>query len=116
MIPSLDAIVHVNDKLDSLLASLHPAPASFSLTAEQMVAILSEVMVVGEWLRAGFARDAEPPLQEQLDRYRLHLEHLRQVLPGIYTQLLTARSRIQDERAHLERAAAWAQSSQNQRG
>lgn len=114
--PSLQAIEKVNDKLDQLLASLHPAPASFSLTAEQMAAIFNEVMLVGEWLRSGLAAAAPSAMAEQLDRYRQHLELLRQLLPGIYSQLLTERSRIQAERNHLEAAAAWAESTGKQTG
>lgn len=107
---SLEAIARVNKKLDGLLAAVAPAPASFSLTAEQMAAILAEVMRVGDWLQAGLARDPDPVLQQELGRYRLHLEQLRATLPGVYTRLLTERSRIQAERAHLESASAWAQS------
>lgn len=112
--PSVQTIEDVNEKLDRLLASLHPAPASFSLTTEQMTAILAEVVRVGEWLGTGLAHEAEPRLAKQLARYRGHLELLRQLLPGIHAQALAERSRIQTAQNHLEAAAAWAQSAGKQ--
>lgn len=112
--PSHHEIEQVNDRLDALLESLCDSPVSFSLSADQMAAILGEVMRVGDWLRAGLARNADPVLTGQLNRYRGHLEHLRAALPGIYTRLLAERSRIQADRNHLEAAAAWAQSAAKQ--
>ncbi|MFY9561109.1 MAG: hypothetical protein WAQ52_12820 [Terriglobales bacterium] len=115
---SLNISVHVledaNRKLELLLDILRPAQASFSLTAEHMAAALAEVLRVGEWLRAGLAQSAEGPLAQELERYRLLLADLRQLLPSVHAQLLTERSRLQAERAHLEATAAWAKSARGQ--
>jgi hypothetical protein len=109
---SLHALEDANRKLDLLLDVLRPAQQSFSISAEHMAAVLAELLRVGELLRAGLAQNAEGPLAQELERYRLHLENLRQVLPSIHAQLLTERSRLQAERAHLEATAAWARSAQ----
>jgi hypothetical protein len=102
------AIEDANHKLHRLLDILRPEQQSFSAGAEHMAAALEEVIRVGEWLRAGLAMKAEGRMAEELERYRAYLEQLRQLLPGVHAQLLTERSRLEIERAHLEAAAAWA--------
>ncbi len=113
---SAQAIADANRKLDLLLQVLRPAQESFSISAEHMAAVLAEVLRVGEWLRAGLAHNAEGRMAEELERYRLHLEQLRQLLPSVHAQLLTERSRLQAERAHLDAAAAWARTAGRQSG
>lgn len=105
---SVQALEGANRKLDLLLDILRPAQASFSISTEHMAAVLAEVLRVGEWLRAGLAHNAEGRMAQELERYRLHLEQLRQLLPNVHAQLLTERSRLQAERTHLEATAAWA--------
>jgi hypothetical protein len=100
-----------NHKLEFLLEALRPAPSSCSLSAEHMAAALAEVLRVGEWLRAGLAKQTHGRMPEELQRYRQHLEQFRQLLPGVHAQLLTERSRLEAERAHLESATAWARSA-----
>jgi hypothetical protein len=111
---SVQALEDANRKLDLLLDILRPAQASFSISAEHMAAVLAEVLRVGEWLRAGLAHNAEGRMAQELERYRLHLEQLRQLLPNVHAQLLTERSRLAAERTHLEATAAWARSASKQ--
>ncbi len=108
---SVQALEDANRKLDLLLEVLRPAQESFSVSPEHMAAVLGELLRVGEWLRAGLAHNAEGHLAEELERYRLHLEQLRHLLPSLHAQLLTERSRLQAERAHLEATAAWTRSA-----
>jgi len=105
------ALRDANHRLDLLLTTLRPAHDSCPVSAEQMAAALAEVLRVGEWLRAGLANQTDGGMPEELQRYRQHLEQLRQLLPGVHAQLLTERSRLEAERAHLESAAAWARSA-----
>lgn len=110
----LRGIEDANRKLGLLLEVLRPAQESFSISVEHMAAVLGELLRTGEWLRAGLAHNAEGRLAEELERYRLHLEDLRHLLPSVHAQLLTERSRLQAERAHLEATAAWARSTRGQ--
>ena len=97
-----------NDKLRQLLETLGPADVSPTLNTQDVAAVFTEVMQVGEWLRDGLARNAEGPMANELARYHQHLEQLRQILPRIHGHLLTERARLEAERTHLEAAAAWA--------
>src|SRR5262249_23651668 len=99
---SVHSMEEANRKLDLLLKILHPAQASFSISAEHMAAVLAELLRVGEWMRAGLAHNAEGRLAEELERYRQHLEDLRHLLPSVQAQLPTHRSRQQAKGAHPE--------------
>jgi len=109
---SIQAIREVNQKLGQFADALQRT--SPLLTAEQMAEVLAEIVRVGEWTRAGLARDADPRLSEELGRYHLLLEQLRQALPLLHARLLTERSRLQAESAHLDASAAWARSASQQ--
>jgi len=111
---SVQSIQDTNQRLDVLIEILRPAQDSFSVTPEHMAAVLAELLRAGEWLRAGLARNAEGRMADELERYRLRLEHLRQLLSSLHAQLLTERSRLQAEKNHLEATAAWARSAQGQ--
>ena len=113
---SVHALEDANRKLDLLLEILRPAQESFSVSAEHMAAAMAELLRVGEWMRAGLAHNAEGRMAQELDRYRLHLEDLRHLLPTVHAQLLTERSRLQAERTHLEATAAWARSAGRRSG
>jgi hypothetical protein len=105
------AIEEVNRKLAQFVDLLQSKPGSSPLTAEHMAAVLAEVVRMGEWMRPGQSENAQGPLAEPLNRYRALLEQLQQLLPCLHAQLLTERSRLQSERAHLDAAAAWARSA-----
>lgn len=102
------AVQEANQKLQLLLDILRPEQELFSAGAEPMAAALAEVIRVGELLRTGLAVKSEGPGAEELERYRRHLEQLKQLLPGVHARLLIERSRLEAERAHLDAAASWA--------
>ena len=108
---STQALEDANRKLDALLKILRPAQESFSVSVEHMAAVMAELLRVGDWMRAGLAQNAEGAVAQELDRYRLHLEDLKHLLPGIHAHLLTERVRLKAERAHLEATAAWSRST-----
>lgn len=122
---SPQTIEDANRKLSEFIDTIRMRPASLSITAEQMASVLAEVMQVGEWAKAAVVRVGQPEqdtlasagrnidaaLQTHLRHYRHLLEQLRSLLPEFHAHLLTERSRLHSERAHLERAGAWARSA-----
>jgi len=109
---SVRAIKEVNQKLAQFADALQRT--SPSLTAEQMAEVLAEVVRIGEWTRAGLTQNTDGRMAEELERYHLLLEQLRQSLPILHARLLTERSRLQAESAHLDASVAWARSASQQ--
>lgn len=93
--------------LDSLKADTENRPP---VNPQQMAGLLSELMQAGQWLR-----DLPPErnfiLENELNEYRVQMEHLRKILPAIQSALLRDRARLEQERARVRSAAAWARSS-----
>ncbi len=80
------------------------------VTAQKMAGLLSELMRVGQWVRANsHANHAE--LDEEMEEYRKNVERLRALLPTIHAALLRERARLEQERARVESAAEWASRS-----
>jgi hypothetical protein len=97
--------------LDSLMAdSASASPQPRAASPQQMAGLLAELMRAGEWLRSlPAARDEAVELE--LSEYRKHVERLRNLLPTIHGALLRERGRLEQERARVESAAAWARGS-----
>lgn len=104
----------INRRLDACLSALVPRPGQPVIAKpEHMAALLSEL------LRAGAALRAEPllpkgndlELDAEMERYRSHVERLRDLLPSIHSQLLAERARLEGERSRVHSAAAWARAS-----
>jgi hypothetical protein len=78
-----------------------------------MAGLLSELLRAGMGLRAEPlpARGFDPELDEEIDQYRRHVEHLRDLLPSIHRQLLAERARLEAQRSRVQAAAAWARAS-----
>lgn len=105
----------INGRLRAVLDSLscnatHPTLSPRAATPQQMAGLLSELMRAGQWLRA-LPSDRGPALEQELNSYRTNVERLRTVLPSIHTMLLRERSRLEQERARVHMAAAWATGS-----
>jgi hypothetical protein len=95
--------------LDSLTArqtSVKPRPA----TPQQMEGLLAELMRAGQQLRV-LPNVRDPELEGELSAYRKNVERLRALLPAIHADLLDERARLEQERARVEAAAAWARRS-----
>jgi hypothetical protein len=115
MMPSLkhslrDTNLRLAPCLDSLiLKSGQPAVA----TPEQMAALLSELLRAGVALRAEPLppKGNDPELDAEMERYRSHVERLRDLLPSIHSQLLAERARLEGQRSRVQSAAAWARAS-----
>lgn len=100
-----------NERLSAWLGSLSPAGSSVRpATPEQMNGILSELMRVGQWLRAA-QRETDSTVQQELGIYRKQVEHLRDVLPSIHQALLHERARIEQQRQRLNSASEWISAS-----
>lgn len=126
---SPQTIEEANRRLGEFIDSIRMMPGSLSITAEQTSSVLAEVMQIGEWARtiseptghreqgtlASASRNTDAALQTQLRHYRHLLEQLRSLLPDFHAHLLTERSRLHSERAHLNGAGAWARSTTQSR-
>jgi chromosome segregation ATPase len=119
LMPASDLPVHsiashlreTNARLTQLLDSLSAIPnQSRTITPQQMTGLLSELMRAGEWLRR-LPEDRDPELQQEVGHYRRTVERLRDLLPSIHAALLRDRARLEQERARVQSAAAWARSS-----
>jgi hypothetical protein len=100
-----------NVRLGCLLDSLHADTAEKrSVTPQRMAGLLSELMRAGQWLRQ-MPSEKTSQLEKELNEYRTQVERLRDILPSIHKALLRDRSRLEQERARVQSAAAWAHSS-----
>lgn len=83
------------------------------ITPEDMAALLSELLRVGEGLRTEpvSARANDPERDVELEKYRCHLERLRDLLPSIQGYLLAERARLEAQRVRVQSAAQWARTS-----
>jgi hypothetical protein len=80
-------------------------------TPQQMAGILSALLQAGQWLRLRQAMQSNSDFDAELADYREIVERLREIMPSIHNQLLWERSRLEAERARVNAATAWAQSS-----
>jgi hypothetical protein len=78
---------------------------------EHIEGLLSELMRVGEWLRARPAV-ADSEVENELLEYRVQVERLRSLLPSLHAALLAERSRLEHERERLQVASEWMRRSQ----
>jgi len=106
-----ESLQETNARLGSLLDSLIPDGAQpRAATPQQMAGLLSELMRAGQWLQ-GLPPQRDPGVEVELARYRRNVERLRALLPSIHSTLLRDRARLEQERARVESAAAWARRS-----
>jgi hypothetical protein len=110
-----ETLHEINGRLTCVLDSLscdpsHPNLSPRAATPQQMGGLLSELMRAGQWLRT-LPRDRGPALEQELSTYRQNVEHLRAVLPSIHKTLLRERARLEQERARVQSAGAWASGS-----
>ncbi|HUA16186.1 MAG TPA: hypothetical protein VMG31_12890 [Verrucomicrobiae bacterium] len=100
-----------NARLDFLLDSLVlDAGQTRAASPRQMAGLLAELMRAGQWLRQ-LPGSPDPELQRELDEYRRKVERLKAMMPQIHSALLHDRARLEQERARVQSAAAWAERS-----
>jgi len=103
-----------NRRLGPCLDSLVPEPGQAVIaTPEHMAALLSELLRAGAALHAQPIppKGNDPELDVELERYRRHVERLRDLLPCLHSRLLAERARIEGQRSRVQSAAAWARAS-----
>ncbi len=103
-----------NARLGFCLDSLIPGPGeSVAATPERMSALLSELLHTGAALRAHPLprRGSDVELDAEFDRYRTHVERLRQILPSLQRYLMAERSRLERQRNRIHAVTEWAQAS-----
>jgi len=100
-----------NERLNAWLSSLSPAGCPVRpATPEQMNGILTELMRVGQWLRAA-RHETDDAVQHELGVYRRQVEQLRELLPSIHQALLQERARLEQQRLGLNSASEWVRAS-----
>ena len=101
-----------NWRLRRYLQTLSPDEAQVAPPSPQLISeLLSELLRSGEWLRRGLPESQGPQLRAELDEYRQNLQCLRDRMPSIHSHLLAEKARLESERARIDSAAEWAQSS-----
>jgi hypothetical protein len=103
-----------NHRLRFWLDSMVSGPGQPAITTpEHLAALLSELLRAGTGLRAEPlpAKGQDPELDAELENYRTHVEQLRELLPGIHSQLLAERARLEAQRTRVQSAAEWARAS-----
>lgn len=93
---------NTNRRLGSWLDSMIPGPGqSIIITPEHMAGLLSELLRAGAVLRARPlpAKGDDPELDRELERYRNHVERLRELLPSLHRNLLMERARLEARRS-----------------
>lgn len=104
----------VNRSLQAWLARFpieRNAPMTIAPTElTDLLAALRGVSACLRSLPAANAPDAE--LASEISAYRRNVQLLQQVLPSVQGRLLIEKARLQIARAHVAKAAAWAQVSQ----
>ena len=104
--PHETALRETNRRLASLLEDL--SAENPRCLGDKMERILTELLKAGPWVQQAAA---VVELREEVEKYRRHLQQLRELLPGVHSRLLVERARLESERAHLEAASAWAQAT-----
>jgi hypothetical protein len=108
----LDSLNPAPDQRPALVRSVPPEAAPLRVaTPQQMAGLLSELMRAGGCLRS-LPAERDTALEEEVGEYRQNVERLRALLPSIHGALLQERSRLEQERARVRRAADWAKLSQ----
>jgi hypothetical protein len=74
-----------------------------------------EIARVGEVVQTRVDGDLDSELENALCEYRGLLERVRQNMPLLHGRLLTERARLEAQRAHLEAANFWAETSRTTR-
>jgi len=86
------------------------SPNLCTLSPQSITHLLTELRQAGEWIRLAPA-NRPPELQRELEQYRTLVERLRDLMPHIHATLLAERDRIEQERARIHSAIAWARRS-----
>lgn len=100
-----------NLRLRVWLERLNTDPANLAASPELISSLLSELLQVGECLRASPHEQRSPALQSELAEYRRNLERLRGWMPAIHSHLLEERARLEAERSRVSAAEQWAHGS-----
>ena len=99
----------VNQYLRTGLARLQSQqnrPAAIAPT--EFADLLAEIRCATDCLRGG-GFTADPEWEQEKSEYRRNLEQLAKILPSVSGRLLVEKARLEAARAHVAKAAAWAQ-------
>jgi hypothetical protein len=103
----------INDHLREALASwAKPAGDPGAFQNDALPCLLTKLNSAAELLSGIVAADpADLELQKEISDYRANVEQLQKLLPLIHERLLAEKARLENARAHLHAAAAWAEAS-----
>ena len=83
---------------------------SVAIAPTEFADLLAELLRVSDGLRSlaeAAALDAE--IAQEVSEYRSNLSQLEKALPSAQARLLVEKARLENAKAHMARAAAWAQ-------
>jgi len=102
----------VNHNLRAWLArfpSERNGPVAVALT--EVTDLLAELRRASACLHTA-AGIPDVEMASEISEYRSHVQALEKILPSVQGRLLIEKARLQIARAHMAKAAAWAQGSQ----
>lgn len=107
-----EALRETNLRLGLCLQTLAPDQEHLAAaTPQQMMALLSELLRAGEWLRSGLPEERNAELETELATYRGHVKRLHELMPSIHSRLLQEKARLEAERSRVDASAEWARAS-----
>jgi len=99
----------VNQNLRAGLARLQSEQdRPTAIAATEFADLLAEIVCATDCLRGG-GLTAAPEWEKEKSQFRSNLEQLAKVLPSVSGRLLAEKARLEAARAHVAKAAAWAQ-------
>jgi len=108
---TIQGLQAVNHDLGARLARLQGEPGRPPAVAlTEFADLLAELLRATDCLnRNRLDSSADAAWEKEISQYRSNLEQLAKVLPSISGRLLVEKARLEAARAHVAKAAAWAQ-------
>ncbi|MFZ0284593.1 MAG: hypothetical protein WAL32_05140 [Terriglobales bacterium] len=102
----------VNQNLRARLARLRGGHHhSAVIVPGEFTDLLAELRCAADFMRSWPAPASDAEIAAEISGYRSHLQQLEKILPSLQSRLLIEKTRLETARAHLAKAAAWAQGS-----
>jgi hypothetical protein len=111
--PTVESLRAVNRSLRARLARLPGGQTnSGGIAPTEFTDLLTELRRGTDcWRSLPEASTPEGEMVSELSDYRRNVERLRTILPSLQARLLIEKTRLESARAHVTKAAAWAQGS-----
>lgn len=109
---TLETLQQVNDSIRCALIRLRPEHKHCSTIQPQDFSdLMADILRAAECLGRPLASTQMAAIESEMLEYRCNLEKLKNLLPELHGNLLSEKSRLETEQAHVAAAAAWARGS-----